>query len=47
VTATISATFIESARRRLQGESEGKVHEHLDGIAERLDRIERALEDRR
>ena len=47
VTATISATFIESARRRLQGESEGKVHERLDGIAERLERIERALEDRR
>ena len=44
VTATISAIFIESARRRLQGESEGKIHERLDGIAERLDRIERALE---
>jgi voltage-gated potassium channel len=44
VTATISATFIEAARRRLQGESEGKVHERLDGIAERLERIERTLE---
>jgi voltage-gated potassium channel len=44
VTATISAIFIESARRRLQGESEGRVHDRLDGIAERLERIERALE---
>lgn len=44
VTATISAIFIESARRRLQVESEGRVHERLDGIAERLERIERALE---
>jgi voltage-gated potassium channel len=44
VTATISAIFIENARRRLQGESEGRVHERLDGIAERLERIERALE---
>jgi voltage-gated potassium channel len=44
VTATISAIFIESARRRLQGESEERVHERLDGIAERLERIERALE---
>jgi voltage-gated potassium channel len=44
VTATISAVFVENARRRLQGESEGKVHERLDGIAERLERIERALE---
>ena len=44
VTATISAIFIESARRRLQVESEERVHERLDGIAERLERIERALE---
>jgi voltage-gated potassium channel len=44
VTATISAIFIESARRRLQGESEERVHERLDGIAEHLERIERALE---
>jgi voltage-gated potassium channel len=44
VTATISAIFIESARRRLQGESEERVHQRLDGIAERLERIERALE---
>jgi voltage-gated potassium channel len=44
VTATISAIFIESARRRLQGESEERAHERLDGIAERLERIERALE---
>jgi voltage-gated potassium channel len=44
VTATISAIFIESARRRLQGESEERVHERLDGIAERLERIERELE---
>lgn len=35
VTASISAAFVESARRR-RGD---------DGIAERLDRIERALEE--
>lgn len=41
LTASISAAFVESARRR---RGEGRVT--LDEIAERLDRIERQLQDR-
>lgn len=43
VTASITAVFVESARRRL---GHGTLDERLDGIAARLERIERALEDR-
>jgi voltage-gated potassium channel len=47
VTATITAVFIESARRRVGERAEGAMHERLDDIAGRLERIERALEERR
>lgn len=42
LTATISAVFIESARRRYRRDDQHT----LDQIAERLERIERALEER-
>ena len=41
-TASISALFVDSARRR----REGREHVTLAQIAERLDRIERRLEER-
>ena len=44
VTASITAVFVESARRRMG--PEGTLDQRLDGIATRLERIERALEDR-
>ncbi|MGH3036797.1 MAG: potassium channel family protein [Gaiellaceae bacterium] len=47
VTATIAAVFVESSRRHLRGESERTALERLDEIAGRLERIERALEERR
>jgi voltage-gated potassium channel Kch len=47
VTATIAAVFVESSRRHLRGELEGTAQERLDDIAGRLERIERALEERR
>ena len=45
VTATITAVFVESTRRRLRADSEGTLDDRLDRIAARLERIERALED--
>ena len=45
VTATITAVFVESARHRLR-DRPGGIHERLDDIAGRLERIERALEER-
>ena len=47
VTAAITALFVESARRRVSRSGEGTIEERLDGIAARLQRIERALEERR
>ena len=47
VTAAITALFIESARRRVQRGGEETTGERLDDIADRLERIERALEERR
>jgi voltage-gated potassium channel len=46
VTASVTALFIESVRHRIQDESPESVAARLDGIAERLDRIEAALRDR-
>jgi voltage-gated potassium channel len=43
ITAAISATFVEAARRRRQGAGNVTMQE----LAERLDRIERALESRK
>ena len=45
VTATITAVFVEGARHRLR-DRPGGIHERLDDIAGRLERIERALEER-
>jgi voltage-gated potassium channel len=47
VTATITAVFVESARQRIGERSEGAMQERLDEIAGRLERIERALGERR
>jgi voltage-gated potassium channel len=44
VTASITAVFVESARRRLARASGASVEERLDRIAERLDRIEQRLQ---
>ena len=46
VTAAITALFVESARRRVHRTGEGTIEDHLDDIASRLERIERALERR-
>ncbi|MGH3015835.1 MAG: potassium channel family protein [Gaiellaceae bacterium] len=46
VTATITAVFIESARRQIGERSEAPMQERLDEIAGRLERIERTLEER-
>lgn len=46
VTATITAVFVESARRQIAERSEGAMQGRLDDIDGRLERIERALEKR-
>lgn len=46
VTASITAVFVESARRRLQGDRDARLDARLDDIAARLDRIEAALDER-
>jgi voltage-gated potassium channel len=43
VTATITASFVEGARRRHRGEDSDSIEARLDGIAERLERIEAQL----
>jgi voltage-gated potassium channel len=45
VTAAVTAAFVESARRRF-GRSDPAVIGELHAIAERLERIERRLDDR-
>jgi voltage-gated potassium channel Kch len=45
VTAVITSTFIESARRRLQGTETDSLSAKLDQIGERLKVIEAGLED--
>jgi voltage-gated potassium channel len=44
VTATITAVFVENTRHQLR-DRPGGVHERLDDIAARLERIERSLEE--
>jgi voltage-gated potassium channel Kch len=46
VTATITASFVESARRRLRGESDDQLDRRFDELHQRLDRIEAALRER-
>jgi voltage-gated potassium channel len=46
VTAAITATFIESARRRFAARRRDPVAQELQRIGERLDRIEARLDDR-
>ncbi|HSK14844.1 MAG TPA: potassium channel family protein [Gaiellaceae bacterium] len=46
VTAAITASFVESARRRLRGEDTEEAQRRFDELAERLDRIEAALRER-
>lgn len=43
ITASITAVFVESARRRLARDRGESLDARLDQIAERLDRIERRL----
>ena len=45
VTAAITATFIESARRRFTARRHDPVSHELERISERLDRIEARLDD--
>jgi voltage-gated potassium channel len=45
VTAAITATFIESARRRFSAGRRDPVSRELERISERLDRIEARLDD--
>ena len=45
VTAAITATFVESARRRLAARRRDPVAHELQRISERLDRIEARLDD--
>ena len=45
VTASITSTFIESARRRLEGNTAERIATRLDQISERLDAIETSLEE--
>lgn len=45
VTASITAVFIESARRRFRRESDESLDVRLNQIAERLDRIESRLQE--
>jgi voltage-gated potassium channel len=47
ITATITSTFIETARRRVEGGSTGEIAEKLDQISERLEVIEAGLADAR
>jgi voltage-gated potassium channel len=47
VTAAITAVFIETTRRQIRAASDEDLSARLDGIAERLERIEAALADRR
>jgi voltage-gated potassium channel len=44
VTASITSTFIESARRRLEGNTAERIATQLDQISARLDAIEAGLE---
>jgi voltage-gated potassium channel len=46
VTAAITATFVESARRRIRGGPDEELGGRLEEIRARLDRIEAALSDR-
>ena len=46
VTASITAMFVERARTRLRGEMDDVHAARLDGIGERLDRIEALLRER-
>ena len=43
ITATITSTFVESARRRVDGDSTGVIVAKLDHISERLEVIESGL----
>jgi voltage-gated potassium channel len=45
VTAAITSTFIENARRRIRGTESDVVSAKLDRISERLDVIDTALKD--
>ena len=47
ITASVTASLIETSRRRLAGRSEGDVAERLGELSERLARIELALRDSR
>lgn len=44
ITAAITSMFIETARRRLEGETTGALTAKLDQIGARLDRIEAGLD---
>jgi voltage-gated potassium channel len=44
ITAAITSTFIETARRRIEGTTTNALSAKLDRIAVRLDRIEAGLE---
>jgi voltage-gated potassium channel Kch len=46
ITASITAAFVEGARRRLGARSEEQVAAALAEISERLDKIERRLDER-
>jgi voltage-gated potassium channel len=43
ITATITSTFVESARRRVEGDSAGVLVAKLDQISDRLEVIEAGL----
>lgn len=45
ITASVTASLIETSRRRVAGTSERDVAEHLGELSERLARIEVALRD--
>ncbi len=47
ITASVTASLIESSRRRFAARSEGDVTGRLDELSERLARIELALDHRR
>jgi voltage-gated potassium channel len=46
ITASVTASLIESSRRRFAAKSEGDVTRRLQELSERFDRIEVALEQR-
>jgi voltage-gated potassium channel len=46
ITATITSAFVESARRRMEGDERQALTSRLDQIGARLDAIEASLKDR-